>query len=394
MDEKKNEGFSVNGEKDSFIIGEGFQVDESADFAPRHAHEKPRKKKKQTKAVLGAVARIFIIIGVSMLLAFTVILFTADYLGIGVDRGHDVVVEVPQGASTIKIAELLKEENAISSPFLFRVYSKLKGFDGRYQYGVYTFNNEVGYEIIAEMLLTEGATPESVRVTIPERASVDDIAKLLAENGVCTKIDFYNALDKMSYEQDFIAGIPTSEVYYRFEGYLFPDTYDFYCYESGVCAELAIDKMLSKMEEVLAAENAYARAEEMGYTLHEVMTMASIVELEASGEPSEMANVAQVFYNRLNTWENPLLGSSPTARYRYGSGRYDTNQVPGIPPGPYCSPSLNAIKAALGPNTENTATYFVTDASMKFYYTYSLAEHNKIISELKAANNWIYEYFD
>lgn len=394
MEEKRNEEYPFNSGNGDFIIGEGFLVDENADTV---IHTDPKKiarqKSKNGKAVLSALVRIFIIIGVSLLLAFTIILFTADYLGIGIDRGHDVVVEIPQGASTIKIAELLREENAISSPLLFRVYSKIKGYDGRYQYGVYTFNNEVGYEIIADMLLTEGAKPESVMVTIPERASVDDIAKILSENGVCEKVDFYNALDKFTYEQNFIKDIPSKEVYYRFEGYLFPDTYDFYSYDSESCAVLAVDKMLSKTEEVLKQENAEARATEMGYTLHEVMTMASIVELEASGQPDEMANVAQVFYNRLNNWENPLLGSSPTAKYRYGSGRYDTNTAPGLPPGPYCSPSLSAIKAALYPNTENTATYFVTDASMKFYYTYSLAEHNKIIRELKAANNWIYETY-
>ncbi len=381
-------------ESDSFVIGEGFRVAEAEEdsFTPKKAN-KNRHSKGNGKAVLSAVARIFIIIGVSFLLAVTVILFTADYLGIGIDRGHEVVVEVPQGASTIQIANILKEENAISSPLLFRVYSKLKGYDGKYQYGVYTFNNESGYEYVANLLLTEGAKPDHVMVTIPERASVDDIATLLAENGVCEKTDFYRALDKKVYEQSFVSDIPESEVYYRFEGYLFPETYDFYCYESEECAVLAIDKMLSQMEKVLEEENAYARAQELGYSLHEVMTMASIVELEASAYAEQMPKVAQVFYNRLENWENPLLGSSPTAKYKYGSGRYDTNTNPGLPPGPYCSPSRTSIKSALYPDKTCTATYFVTDASMNFYFTYSLQEHNNIIAKLKAEKNWIYETY-
>ncbi len=390
MENNKNDVFS--GESDSFIIGEGFKLDDTEDILLQKK-KKNRHSKGHGKAVLSAVARIFIIIGVSFLLASTVILFTADYLGIGIDRGREVVVEIPKGASTVQIAELLKDENAISSPILFRVYTKLKGYDGRYQYGVYTFNNEVGYEVIANYLLTEGATPDHVMVTIPERASVDDIAAILSENGVCEKVDFYNALDKKVYEQSFISAIPESEVYYRFEGYLFPETYDFYCYDSEECAVLAIDKMLSQMETVLTEMGAAVRAEELGYTLHEVLTMASIVELEASAYAEQMPSVAQVFYNRLETWENPLLGSSPTAKYKYGSGRYNTNTNPGLPPGPYCSPSRAALKAALYPDTTCTATYFVTDASMNFYFTYSLQEHNNIITKLKAENNWIYETY-
>ncbi len=384
----------IKGESDSFVIGEGFVVAENEEV-PYKAEKtkKNRHSKGHGKAVASAVVRIFVIIFVSFLLAVTVILFTADYLGIGIDRGHEVVVEVPKGASTIQIAELLKEENAISSPFLFRVYSKLKGYDGKYQYGVYTFNNESGYEYVAELLLTEGAKPDHVMVTIPERSSIDDIATLLSENGVCEKVDFYTALDKKVYEQSFVSSIPESEVYYRFEGYLFPETYDFYCYESEECAVLAIDKMLSQMEKVLKEENAYARAEELGYSLHDVLTMASIVELEASSYAEQMAKVAQVFYNRLETWENPLLGSSPTAKYKYGSGRYNTNTNPGLPPGPYCSPSRASLKAALYPDKTCTATYFVTDASMNFYFTYSLQEHNNIVAKLKAEKNWIYETY-
>ncbi len=378
-------------EGDEFVIGEGFVV------ADEETAEEPEKKEKKRKksGVGGALLRVVLIFVISLCLAFVIILFGAEYLGLGIGRGQEVVIEIEQGAPTAKIAQQLKDENAINSAFMFRVYSKLMGYDGKYQYGVYTFRNELGYEDIADMLCTAGQKAETVRVTIPERASLDDIVALLVENGVCTRSDFMTAMDSDRYNQFFIADLPSDAVYYRFEGYLFPDTYDFYCYDdSAECAELAIDRMLSRMEEVLLEAKAEEKAKELGYTVHEVLTMASIVELEASGNETEMRNVAQVFYNRLNDWENPLLGSSPTAKYKYGKGRYDTNTAPGIPPGPYCSPSAAAIGAALEPNTECKATYFVTDASMNFYYTHSLQEHNQIIRKLKAEKNWIYEYFD
>ena len=378
-------------EGDEFVIGEGFVV------AEEETSEEPEKKEKKKKksGVGGALLRVVLIFVVSLCLAFVIILFGAEYLGLGIGRGQEVVIEIEQGTPTAKIAQQLKDENAINSALMFRVYSKLMGYDGKYQYGVYTFRNELGYEDIADMLCTAGQKAETVRVAIPERASLDDIVALLVENGVCTRSDFMTAMDSDRYNQFFIADLPSDAVYYRFEGYLFPDTYDFYCYDdSAECAELAIDRMLSRMEEVLLEAKAEEKASQLGYTVHEVLTMASIVELEASGNETEMRNVAQVFYNRLNDWENPLLGSSPTAKYKYGKGRYDTNTAPGIPPGPYCSPSAAAIGAALEPNTECKATYFVTDASMNFYYTHSLQEHNQIIRKLKAEKNWIYEYFD
>ncbi len=382
----------INGSGDDFVIGEGFVVDTSADEEISAAPAK--KGKRKNKGVGSALLRILIIIFVSLFLAFSIILLGAEYLGIGMNRGKEVVVDIKKGSSTRQIAEELKEVNAINSTFLFRVYSKLMGYDGEYQYGIYTFKNELGYSDLTELLRTEGAVAESVRVTIPERASIDDIIKLLVENGVCSRADFINAMDSDRYDYDFIEALPTEQVYYRFEGYLFPDTYDFYCYDnSAECAELAIDKMLKRMDEVLT-KDLRKTARDRGYSVHEVLTMASIVELEASGNPEQMKNVAQVFYNRLSDWENPLLGSSPTAKYKHGQGRYDTNKNPGIPPGPYCSPSAKAIEAACNPNEECKATYFVTDASMNFYYTYSLKEHNQIISKLKRENNWIYEYFD
>ena len=115
--------------------------------------------------------------------------------------------------------------------------------------------------------------------------------------------------------------------------------------------------------------------------------MASIVELEASGYPDEMAKVAQVFYNRLNWTDEPnMLGSTPTSDYI--DSRYDTNKYEGLPPGPLCSPSSDAINAALNPDTSVKECYFVTDKNMKFYYKNSLDEHNELIERLKSEGLW------
>ena len=392
MEEHTRDDIDVSGLSDSvpdtsgiddFVIGEGFKVDDTIE-----KDQVSMRKRKKNSGCLKAMSWLAVIGIISVALAAFLIIFTSDYFGIGLNRGQDCVVQIEEGMTTRQIADKLHDANAVSSPLLFRVYTKLKKFDGTYKYGVYTFNNEIGYEALAHMLQTEGAVAETVTVKIPEGATIDDIAKLLANAGVCSASQFKEAVQKAVFKYDFIDEIPTAEVYYRLEGYLFPDTYNFYSYDGEKCATLAVQKMLGVFDSKFTPQMR-KRAKEMNYSVHDILTMASVVELEASGMPSEMPNVAAVFYNRLSWNEAKLLGSSPTAEYPYGNGRYNTNKTEGLPPGPLCSPSLNAITAALYPTQNYDYTYFVTDSNMKFYYTKSLSEHNKIIKSLKSKGLWI-----
>ena len=384
MDENNNVSLPEN-DGDDYVIGEGFTVQ---DYEP--IQKKSANKHSKSGGIVKNIIWIVAIIIVSVGIAFGVIYAGADYLGIGFGRGENCVVEIPSGATTKVIAEKLKEANAVRLPILFRVYSRLKHFDSQYKYGVYSFNNEAGYEVLAEMLVTQGAKAESVKVKIPEAATIDDIAKLLEENGVCTKSDFFDVIDSGEFKYDFIKNIPTESVYYRLEGYLYPDTYEFYNYDSKECAYLAVEKMLKTLDEKLdrATKEKLASSK---YSMHEIMTLSSIVELEAGGNEEEMPKVASVFLNRLNSKDFATLGSSPTRKYPHGNGRYDTYQCKGLPPGPVCSPSIGSIKATLSPADNFDYYYFVTDASMKFYYTKTLSQHNSLIAKLKAEKNWIYE---
>ena len=373
---------------DDFVIGKGFEIDggENED----NQGKKKKGRHSAGKNIIKTVIWILCIIIVSVGLAFGVIYAGADYMGIGFGRGSDVTIEIEQGMSTEQIAEELKEAGAVKIPLLFRVYAKFKHYDSQFKYGVYSFNTEAGYEALSQMLIEEGALAQSVKVTIPEMSSIDDIAEILEENGVCTKSDFINEVQNGEFGYDFIDDIPVDNVYYRLEGYLFPETYDFYNFDSEECAHLAVEKMLKTLDDKLT-DGMMQKISESGYTLHEIMTMASIVELEAGGSPDEMANVAAVFYNRLESDDFTTLGSSPTRKYPYGGGKYNTYESPGLPPGPLCSPSLKSIEASIEPTEDFDYYYFVTDASMKFYYNKTLAEHNSTIARLQAANNWIYE---
>lgn len=387
FNEKPQENGGFTDTTDDFVIGKGFEIGENAE---EDNPSKKRKKHSGGHSLIKTLVWVLCIIIVSVGLAFGVIYAGADYMGIGFGRGVECTIEIEQGMGTKQIAEELQDCGAVKIPFLFRMYAKLKHYDSRFKYGVYTFNNEAGYEALSVMLIEEGAKAQSVHVTIPEMSSIDDIAKILEEKGVCTKSDFLSEVQSGEFDYDFVKDIPEEKVYYRLEGYLFPDSYDFYNFDSKECAHLAVDKMLKTLDQKLTAD-IRKKISDSGYTLHEIMTMASIVELEAGGSPDEMANVAAVFFNRLKSDEFSTLGSSPTRRYPHGNGRYNTYEAAGLPPGPLCSPSLNSIKATAEPTQNFDYYYFVTDASMKFYYNKTLAEHNSTIARLKAAKNWIYE---
>lgn len=382
------------------------QPQETVDMAELINTEKeqnPKAKKTALKIVLAAALCVAVV-----LIGFGI--FAAVEIN-GKTLKEDITVDIPQGMYSYEIAEKLSKKDVIGSSFLFKAYIKLNGYGADFKYGTYTFSGKMSYKDIAEMLIKQGAVAQSVTVTIPEGTGINDfiknvngqkvvvpgIATLLENAGVCTRADFLEALDKVSLEMDILKYINTQTTYYPLEGYLFPETYDFYSYDSKECAYLAVKRMVEETEKRFT-EEMRDRAAEVGYNYHEILTMASIIQMEAGQNTSEMKNVAGVFYNRLGPAVDGTLGSSPTCFYgnsfENDDERYDTYYVNGFPPGPMCSPGIDAINAALYPTEDLPYYYFVTDKNGKFYYHTSLSEQQNTINYLQQGNNWVYEYFD
>ncbi len=400
-----SENFKNNLPDDDYIIGKGFEVEETV--IPQ---KRTQKKKRKTKNTLKSTVWIVMIFAVSISLAFTIIFVGADYMGIGFGRGKEVTIEIPQGSPASSIAEILEESGAVKVPMAFRLYAKIKGCDNQFKYGVYNFSTEAGYDKIANMLITQGAKAQSVTVTIPEGTGINDytknvngenvtvpgIATLLEKAGVCTKNDFLNALDDIELDSRLLSNADPDRTYYALEGYLFPETYNFYNYDSKECAVLAIKRMIEETEKRIT-DDMYQKAKDMGYTMNQILTMASIIQMEAGTDTTALPQIAAVFYNRLNSDDFSTLGSSPTCYYgdsfKRDDERYDTYKIKGLPPGPLCSPSIDAVKAALNPDS-NEYYYFVTDAKGKFYFHKTMAEQTSTINKLKQDKNWIYEYFN
>lgn len=402
----QNDNFNINQNDDDFVIGKGFTLQE-----PETVPTKKSGKKKSKKSLMKNIIWIAAIVVISVSLAASLVIGLFDYVGLGFGRGDVVQMDIPKGSSTVTVAEKLHESGAVKMPILFRLYSKLKGYESQYKYGLYTFTTDVGYGSIADMLMNDGAKAESVKVTIPEGTGINDytknvngedvtvkgIATILEENGVCSKSDFLYALNQVKFNTDLLKNCNEGKTYYALEGYLFPDTYEFYAYDSKECAQMVVDKMIEQTESKIT-DAMYKRAEEMGYTMNEILTMASIIQMESGQNTNEMANVAAVFYNRLNSKNFDTLGSSPTCYYgdsfgKKDDGRYNTYNVKGLPPGPLCSPGIDAVNAALYPTDNTDYFYFVTDSNGKFYYHKTMEEQNATISKLKQGGNWIYEYF-
>ncbi len=387
---------------DDFVIGKDFFIDSTeADVVASEVRKKSKKKRKKKsdsagKSCLLAVIWMALIFVISISAAASILYFGMDYLGVGFDTDAtaeiQIVVEDGEGAKAI--AQKLKDAGIIDSPLFFRFYAHQSGHDVKFQHGIYYFTKQDSYEDIAEALSKQGVIATAVKVTIPEGFDIDEIAQLLEENKVCTADQFkeaVNNVDSSKYNVSFIEE-PKSQaegVHYSLEGFLFPDTYEFYATNDKSGAEQAIKKMLQNMDKKFTPEMR-ARAKEMGYSMNDILTLASIIEMESSvAEYADKQKVSAVFHNRLKSDSYPNLQSDPTSQYPYNTDLYDTYKAVGLAPGAYCSPGLDSIKAALYPDEKCTAYYFVTDKDMKFYFNNTLTEHNNTILKLKRAGLWV-----
>jgi UPF0755 protein len=285
------------------------------------------------------------------------------------------MVIVPRGSNTSEIAELLYKTHIINNRFAFVFMSKLNGFDGQYRAGTHFVLADMSYDEIMYMLCLE---PQTVRVTFREGLTYREVKTTLKECGVLFDEKILDGMmnnPALFLDYDAITRIPnTEEKDWILQGYLFPDTYEF---DMNTDEESIIRTFLNNTQRKLIPE-LYQRAESLGMTMDEVITLASIIENE-SGRLDEMDLVASVFHNRLSA-KNHITGkrleSCATINYikkemgivpslvvtaadQNLPGPYNTYRNAGLPAGPICSPGMDAIRAALWP-AKTGYYYFVT----------------------------------
>ena len=346
-----------------------------------------KNKKKKYNTIynwLITVVWVSAVLAVSVFIASFALSSINDLVGFS-KESKEVQITIPEGYDLSEIAELLKDNGVIDEPFTFEVYARVKDMDQKLDSGTFTLNSNLGYDQIFQILKRKEAAKNVVSVTFYEGMRLSDIAKRLEENGVCGYDEFMEAVKTEVFEYEFESMMGTSEyIYYKWEGYLFPDTYEFFTDSSprSVMAKF-IDNFNSKIS------GYYDRMKEMGMSLDEVITLASVIQSEAAYR-EDMEKVSSAFHNRLAEGSGlPYLQSDVTWFYyeqeimpfvedqelsdTYHTS-YDTYYKRGLPVGPICNPGINAIEAALYPaNTDYY--YFVTDKEGKFYYASTLAEH-------------------
>ena len=286
--------------------------------------------------------------------------------------GQTVTITIPEGAGTEDIAKILKENKLIHSVFSFKLTSKLEGFDGTYKQGTYEVDTGLTKRQIME-LLQSGKVAADLKVTIPEGYNVKQIAAKVAETEVCTAEEFIEECNNGTFDYDFLKDLPDRE--YKLEGYLFPDTY--FLHESMTAHDI-IDAMLARFDQMYTEEYQKAVADS-GYSLDEIVTIASMIEKEIKVE-EERPTAAGVIYNRLD--ENMSLGIDATVLYAVGktSGEltsadldidspYNTRKNTGLPLGPIANPGEASFKAALYPE-EHKYLYYVVEAVGKDNHVY------------------------
>lgn len=285
-----------------------------------------------------------------------------------------ILFVIEEGNGTTTIANRLKDLGLISNVDFFKILSKYEGYDGTYKTGSHYLKK--GLEMRDIMKILSGPT-ETIKVTFPEGFTIKKIAARLEANNLCSEADFLEEVNACVKDSEFIKeyaflqGLDFSGRDYALEGYLFPDTYYF---DLAAKPKDIIKMMLDNFDNRYLL-SYYTKAEALGYTMDDVIKLASIVERECK-VASERRKVAGVFYNRMFKTENAnlkYLQSCATLQYiiERDTGAikehltlederiddpYNTYLHQGLTPGPICSPGIASIKAVL--NLEEHDYYF------------------------------------
>ena len=325
---------------------------------------------------------------------FTVAGFVENKYIAPADESADYFVEItiPNGSSVSKIARILEEQGIIRNRTAFKLSVDLMEMGNKLRSGTYYLSPSMTTETILDILSSGSKTDGTIRVTIVEGKTVEEIANQLVEVGLLSNTSNFlklcNEPETFS-EYSFINSMTEETLSgkrYALEGYLFPDTYEYY---ANASEETIIRKMLDRFNQIYNAE-IVQKAEELNMTTDQVITLASMIEKEAKED--DFTKVSAVFHNRLE--EGMRLESCPTVQYAKGiknlvlseedmaiDSPYNTYKYRGLPAGAVCNPGQKAIEAAVNPDQdmidEGYYYFCLTDpATGVLQFSKTLEEHN------------------
>ena len=365
-------------------VNDDFYSRDMEEKAQKKAHKRRDKIKSAKNKGIFRVVWVVMVVLVGITLASYLIEGANDFFAVGRQEGT-ATVTVPDDVTSDELAEILYQNGAINKKEFFNIFCAITSDMEYFVPGTYALDRKMDYQGIISYLQGGQDNFEVVTITFQEGMTVEEVAKKLEQNGVASYDDIIEACKSQDYNNyDMIGRIENDDDrYYILEGYLFPDTYDFYINED---VKSVVGKLLNNFQ-VRITSDIYEKIENSSYTLEEIITLASIIQAEAANK-ADMYIISAILHNRLESGSSVniyTLGCDSTMYYPYESREdapagytsdYNTYEIEGLPAGPSCSPGIDAIKAAVSPSDEGANYYYFCHSSDGTpYYAATADEH-------------------
>lgn len=407
MQENKNRrrpesdpGYRKSGNEARYYMG---NETSERDFRP------VRQSREYRSGCLGGMMYFVFLVCVSIILACVAWMSASDMLSLNKEK-FSAVISLPMsifesetvdkydengiktGTSRIThadidyVAQELKEAGLIEYKWLFLLYCRISNADRKVDPGEYELQSSYDYRALIQNMQAGSGATVTIKVTIPEGFTMHQIFLRLEENGVCSYDDLMDAAANHNYNYSFLEGLETGDPT-RLEGFLFPDTYEFYV---GMQASSAINKLLENFHYKQTADMLKAM-KTMGLDIRTVVNIASLIEREAAND-DERRTIASVIYNRLAAYMplgidasilyiHPDHEGAPNAEMLVEDSPYNTRIYQGLPPTPIANPGLPSIYAVLNPEKTNYYYYALDEATGQHQFFRSSGEFDEFVAK-------------
>lgn len=351
-----------------------------------------RQSREGKSGLLGGLMYFVFVISVSIILACLGWMAATDVLALNADTEHVATVILPKSVFTYEdyevkdddgktetktrhtvdidyVADALNKAGIVEYKWLFKFYCSFSHAETKLDPGTYELKDVYDYRALVKKMQSGSSAMVRLNITFPEGYTMRQMFAKLDENGVCDYDELMDAAANATFTYSFLENIEKGDPS-RLEGFLFPDTYEFF---EGMPAASAINRMLEGFYYKLTAE-MLDWVEESGYTMREIVTIASMIEKEASAAEGERAKIARVIYNRLDSgwpiqidatslYDHPDHVGAPTKEMLEENTPYNTRINKGLTPTPICNPGIASIRAALRPADGGYLFYALNNAT-------------------------------
>ena len=364
---------------------------------PERRSSSTRRKKRRKMGAWGTLIYILFVLGISALLAGVGWMWANDVLALN-KAEHTAAVEISEGDTVSDVADKLKDQGLIEYKFVFQLFCSLTHVSGKageedakITPGTYELNTDMDYRALISSMGSGSANRMVTTVTIPEGMTEAQIFALLEEKGVSTVEQLEDTAANYDFNFSFLKGVQPLGDPKRLEGYLFPDTYEFYMGEDPVSV---LNKMILRFDQIFTDEMRQTMTDK-GMSVNDAVIIASMIEKETDG--TDQGKISSVIYNRLNNPTSETAGYlniDATILYVTGGTQvntqadtpYNTYTYKGLPPTAISCPGVDALKAAVNPDSTNYYYYALGDDGVHHFFR-SSSEHQSFLNSQELYKN-------